>query len=38
MIEHGRLEAAAGCVADAAILGCRNVAGVHTFCGTSPIG
>jgi len=28
-----------GCVvAHRAILGCRNVAGVHAFCGTTPIG
>ena len=36
--EHRRLEAAAGHVADPAILGCRNVAGVHTFCRTRSIG
>lgn len=38
MIEHRRLEAAACYVAETAILGCCNVARVHTFCGTSPIG
>jgi len=27
-----------GVMAHRAILGCRNVAGVHTFCGTAPIG
>ena len=31
MIEYGRLEAATGGVADTAILGCHNVADVHTF-------
>lgn len=38
MIEYGRLEAAAGDVADAAILACHNMADVHAFCGTGPIG
>lgn len=38
MIEYRRLEAAACCMADSAILGCRDVVGVHTFCRTSPIG
>ena len=31
MVEHGRLEAATGGVADPTILGCHNVADVHTF-------
>jgi len=38
MIEYGRLEAATGGVADTAILGCHNVADVHTFRGARAIG
>ena len=38
MIEYGRLEAAAGGVADPAILGCHNVADVHSFRRARAIG
>lgn len=38
MIEYGRLKAATGCVANPAILGCQNVAGIHTLCRASPVG
>ena len=38
MIEYGRLEAAAGGVADPAILGCQNVADVHSFRRARAIG
>jgi len=38
MIEHGRFKAAASCVTDTAILGGRNMAGVHAFCRACAIG
>ncbi len=38
MTEHGRFKAAASCVTDTAILGGRNVAGVHAFCRARAIG